>query len=340
MASSSKSILVIGPRYSSDLSKAGGTLVLFEQFIQDLEHENIKYKAISSNTQSYKNSIHALVIVMFKFFTNFLRYDHISLHGTANHYIMMAPIIVFFSKLFGKSVSLRKFAGNFDDIYKKSSGIKKKLIRYVLKNSDINYFETKYLVDYFKQFNAQTYWFPNVRRRSSERADVKKYNKRFAFISLVSYEKGVDELLEVAKKLDDSYIVNIYGTLHEDKYTKAYIDSFGSTYHGALAPDEVLKVIKENDVIVLPSYREGYPGIVLEAFSVGVPVLTTSLEAIKEIVEDGKNGILVEPKNINSLYNGFLEFDKVDYKNMCDEAFNSFELFDSIKQTKLFLEKI
>jgi glycosyltransferase involved in cell wall biosynthesis len=252
----------------------------------------------------------------------------------------MAPIIVFFSKLFGKSVSLRKFAGNFDDIYKKSSGIKKKLIRYVLKNSDINYFETKYLVDYFKQFNAQTYWFPNVRRRSSERADVKKYNKRFAFISLVSYEKGVDELLEVAKKLDDSYIVNIYGTLHEDKYTKAYIDSFGSTYHGALAPDEVFKVIKENDVIVLPSYREGYPGIVLEAFSVGVPVLTTSLEAIKEIVEDGKNGILVEPKNINSLYNGFLEFDKVDYKNMCDEAFNSFELFDSIKQTKLFLEKI
>ncbi|MCH9812835.1 MAG: glycosyltransferase family 4 protein [Epsilonproteobacteria bacterium] len=340
MATDKKSVLVIGPMYSKDLSKAGGTLVLFEQFLQDFRELGIKHKAINSNTQVYKNTLHAFVIVMMQFFTNVFRYDHISLHGTSNHFIMMAPIVVFVSKLFGKSISMRKFAGNFHQIYEKSSPLKQKLIRYVLKNSDVNYFETQYLVDYFIPYNKNTFWFPNVRRRGGLRHDGQTYKKRFVFISLVSYEKGMDDLLEVAQKLDDSYTIDIYGTLHESKYTKAYIDSCGATYHRALAPDEVLPTMNTYDVLVLPSHREGYPGILLEAFSIGMPVLTTSLLAIKEIVDEGENGILVEPKDTISLYAGFKVFDEENYKAMCTHAYDSFEPFDSMRQTTAFLEFI
>jgi len=277
---------------------------------------------------------------MKEFLKNIKKYDHVSIHGTANHYILIAPFVIFFAKLFGKTVSLRKFAGNFNEIYESVDPIRKILIKYVLKKADVSFFETKYLVEYFKKFNPQTYWFPNVRRRPEGTAPKKEYKKRFVYISHLKDEKGTQELLEACKKLDDSFDVKIYGPIHEEKYSPEYVASYNTSYEGSLTPTEVVQTLKYTDVLVLPSHREGYPGIVIEAYSTGRPVLVTNLPAIAEIVEEGVTGVLVEPKNVDALVEGFQQFTAENYAAMSKNAHETFENFNSMPQTKIYLKKI
>lgn len=335
----SKSILMVGPRLG-DPKLAGGMLVNFENLLQDLDELGVAYGVVDTNTQKYKNMLHTFAVVIIDFLKKFRRYDHVHLLATANHLIILGPIFVFMAKLFGKEVSVKKTAGRFHREYRALDPVRKKLVDYTLKNADFVYFETKYIVDYFKHFNKHTYWHPNIRRKPDFQFTPKPYQKRFAFISLVTKEKGMDELLEVSSMLDDSYTIDIYGKVADDKYTTAYFDGFKATYKGALAPEEVQQKIQEYDVIVLPSYEEGYPGILLEAFSYGLPVLTTALHPIKEIVTDGENGFLVPPRDVSALYEGFLRFNQENYQHMAEASYASFDQFDSLKQTTKIVETI
>jgi len=56
------------------------------------------------------------------------------------------------------------------------------------------------------------------------------------------------------------------------------------------------------DCVVLPSYREGIPRVLLEAMAMGKPIITTDSVGCREVCIDGVNGFLVEPKNWESLY--------------------------------------
>jgi len=335
-----KKIILIGPMYAEDMKQAGGVTVLFEQLLEDMRELEIEHLAINSNKNCYKNIAHTFFVVMKEFLKNVKNYDHVSIHGTANHYILIAPFILFFAKLFKKSVSLRKFAGNFNQIYENADPLRKKLIEYVLMKADLSFFETKYLVEYFKKFNSKTYWFPNVRRRAPGSSFKSDFKKKFVYISHLKDEKGTQELLEACKRVDESFDIKIYGPVHEEKYSPEYISKFNTSYEGSLTPDEVVEKLKESDVLVLPSHREGYPGIVIEAYSTGRPVLVTNLAAIAEIVQDGKTGFLVEPKNVDSLVEGFMKFNEKNYPELSKNAYEAFENFDSMPRTKFYLKKI
>ena len=233
-----------------------------------------------------------------------------------------------------------KNAGRFDREYKELDFFRKMLVNYTLKNADLVYFETKYLVEYFNHMNQKTYWFPNMRKKTISQYQSREYQKRFAFISLVATEKGIDELLEASNRLDDSFTIDIYGKVFDKKYTQTHFKQYKANFKGVLTPAEVLEKLQQYDVIVLPSYEEGYPGILIESFSFGLPVLATALPSIKEIVSHGENGILVEPKNVDSLYSGFLSFNKENYRVMSKNAYTNFEMFDSFKLSQKFIEQV
>lgn len=64
---------------------------------------------------------------------------------------------------------------------------------------------------------------------------------------------------------------------------------------------EAYKYMKAFDVFVLPSLKEGFPWVILEAMAAKVPIVATNVGALPEIIENNKNGILVEPKNPQQL---------------------------------------
>lgn len=64
---------------------------------------------------------------------------------------------------------------------------------------------------------------------------------------------------------------------------------------GYLLGDEKIKAFTQSDIFILPSYAEGLPTTMLEAMAAGLPIIATSVGAIPEIIEDGKDGFLIEP---------------------------------------------
>lgn len=80
----------------------------------------------------------------------------------------------------------------------------------------------------------------------------------------------------------------------------------GLTYLGRL--EDVRPALTNAAVYVLPSYREGTPRSVLEALAIGRAVITTDAPGCRETVQDGVNGFLVTPRDVDSLVEAMERF--------------------------------
>ncbi len=333
-------ILLIGPRTNiKEPSKTGGIIVLFEDLLTHFKKNNIAHVVIDTNKMNYSNKLIAFVKIYFNVLKNIRQVTHISLHGTANDYFLIAPYAVVLSKLFDKHLSLRKFAGNFDELYDNASSMKKSIFNYTLKNSDVNFFETKYLVNKFKDLNDHTFWFPNVRPKPNIKRES-TYKKRFIFLGQVKEEKGVNEILQASNLLDHTYTIDLYGDISSEM-KEIDFSKYKANYKGALQSEDVVEVLVQYDVLLLPTFwkGEGYPGVIIEALSLGIPVVATKLRGIKEMVDESCS-VLIEPKNIVHLKNAIESFNKDNYQEMCENACKSFEKFNTDVQTKKYMEKI
>jgi colanic acid/amylovoran biosynthesis glycosyltransferase len=72
-------------------------------------------------------------------------------------------------------------------------------------------------------------------------------------------------------------------------------------FPGYLSEEEVIRELQGSDLFVLPSFVEGLPVSAMEAMAIGVPVIATNIAGTSELIEDGKNGILVRPSDTRVL---------------------------------------
>ncbi len=61
-----------------------------------------------------------------------------------------------------------------------------------------------------------------------------------------------------------------------------------------------------SDIFVFPSYREGFPNVVLQAGAMEVPCIVTNINGSNEIIEEGRNGIIIPVKNVDELYKSMM----------------------------------
>lgn len=335
-------ILVIGPRINQkNPFLIGGAITLFENLIDQLDTNNISYDVIDTNKKNYSNIFSAYISIFIQIIMKQKGCSHLSLHSSRD-YLIIGLIIIFIGKLFNKHTSLRKFGGEASKVYEESTEIKKKVIKYIFTNIDILFFEIRHMVDFFSKINKNCFWFPNVRNKIIEPKLQRNYQKRFVFISAVKHEKGIDDIIEAAKQLDSEYIIDIYGPIEDLKYSKEYFKKHHVSYKGVIETDNVLQTLSKYDVLLLPTFYkgEGYPGIIIEAYSLGIPSIATTLHGIKEIVDNYKTGILIEPKHVDELVKAIKYFNDENYKFMSENAYKKFDDFNSDMQTKLFLERL
>ena len=121
------------------------------------------------------------------------------------------------------------------------------------------------------------------------------------YIGALSKAKGVPNLLEaipliLEKKGDIQFLLGGAGEM-EDKFTNYIKDpNFKGrvSFVGWIPHDELPKYLNRLKLLVLPSYTEGLPNIILEAAACGTPVLVTPVGAIPDIIQDGKTGFIME----------------------------------------------
>ncbi|MDC0083069.1 glycosyltransferase [Schleiferiaceae bacterium] len=322
-------VLFLGPRMGK-LKKLGGVVILFEDLLSYTESKKIDYDVIDTNLDNYSNRFIGLINIALNFISKVHKVSHVSLHGTARDFSYLAPVAIILSNIYGKRISLRKFGGNFHSIFESSSIFKKSLIKFVLRNGDYVFFETLDLVDKFSGLNSQTFWWPNSRPKKDS-CISERYDKKFVFISQVKVTKGVEDLIQAASKLDSTFEIDIYGPIIDDNLVDRMCECPNLNYKGTLLPEEVTPTLVNYDILILPTYHEGegYPGIILEAFSLGMPVISTKWNAIPEIVSDCVNGLLVPVRDSDSLVEAIRFIDQNNFVRFRENAIKSFDRFDS-----------
>ena len=71
---------------------------------------------------------------------------------------------------------------------------------------------------------------------------------------------------------------------------------------GSKSPEEIRIWYNISDCLVLPSYTEGFPTVVMEAFASGIPAITTDVGGCPELVKSKKTGLLVPARDVLALY--------------------------------------
>jgi glycosyltransferase involved in cell wall biosynthesis len=118
---------------------------------------------------------------------------------------------------------------------------------------------------------------------------------RVGTAAILEYRKGLDVLLEACARMEAPFVLEVYGegslrTSLEDEARRLGVEA---RFHGFVdRPEERISAL---DVFVLPTRADNLPIAVLEAMASAVPVVTTRVGGLPELVADGETGVLVEP---------------------------------------------
>lgn len=140
---------------------------------------------------------------------------------------------------------------------------------------------------------------------------------RFLFIGRIMKEKGIGEYLKVAEILIEKYSYiefEILGRFEEEEYRDIIENNKNKKIKYLGTSNDVRNEIKEVDCIVNPSYHEGMSNVLLEGAAMGKPLIASNIPGCKEIIEDGYNGYLFEPKSVDSLQDKLTQFIDLDNK--------------------------
>lgn len=131
----------------------------------------------------------------------------------------------------------------------------------------------------------------------------------FVFVGRVVRDKGINELVSAFSRLHKNYPdtrLLLVGPAEDDldpilPETRKMIEEERAIVSVGSQKD-VRPYYEESDVLVFPSYREGFPNVVIEAGAMGLPSIVTDINGSREIIEDGVNGVIVPPRDENALF--------------------------------------
>lgn len=138
----------------------------------------------------------------------------------------------------------------------------------------------------------------------------------FIFVGRIVGDKGINELVsafaELHKKYENTRLLLVGRFEKELDPLKAetlnVIDKHISIeLLGPKYGDELLAYYAASDCFVFPSYREGFPNTVMEAGAMGLPSIVTDINGSREIIIDGKNGVIIPSKDVEALYHAMEE---------------------------------
>jgi glycosyltransferase involved in cell wall biosynthesis len=139
-------------------------------------------------------------------------------------------------------------------------------------------------------------------------------------ITRVVKDKGVFEFLESARQVrqtNQNIKFILVGPLDENSsqaIRRTVIDRYREDVLYVGKRDDIPTLLSIADIFVFPSYREGFPRVLLEAAAFKLPIVTTNVPGCREVVTHDYNGFLVKPRNIGELSDAIVDLTKSSEK--------------------------
>jgi len=333
-------LLLIGPLPPPE----GGVRVSFAQLANDLQ-DSLKLETKLVDLTVPKRGVCFRFLAYLKKFQQiicYLKTAKVVSFQAPNKYInVFGPLVYIMARLYRCPIVLRRFAGDCDKNYMEQNLFIRWVLRKTILNSDLSFYQTHYQVKFFSGLGTKPVkWFPTNRPTPPlKKESFSCTARKFIFLGWVMEEKGILTLLQAFDLLEDNVCLDIYGADLMDIRSRLKGTS-RVRYQGVIAHSEVYRLLVQYDALVLPSYwkGEGYPGVVIEALLVNLPVIASNLPGIAELVKHEQTGLLVDPQDAKSLKNAIsrLHRDGQLYEKIISEISQNNEMFSSEYWTQEF----
>ncbi len=185
-------------------------------------------------------------------------------------------------------------------VYPEGLGVKNDLINYsvtnkplkIIGNGNVNGVD----IEYFDSLNV------NVSEETKIECRSNPGEFTFVFVGRLVRDKGINELIKCFDELSKGYknvkliLVGDFDLDPIDDSTLHLIGNNSRIVHVGFKKD-IRPYLKLADVFVFPSYREGFPNVVLQAGAMCLPSIVTNINGSNEIISNLYNGVIIEPRN-------------------------------------------
>lgn len=184
--------------------------------------------------------------------------------------------------------------------------------------------------------------FKFITNRPTQISSFDPDHKRFLFLSRIMPEKGCDYILEAAKTLNqeglkDNFSIDFYGEINEE-YREVFIKKIKSipnvSYCGYfdMRQKDAYHKLSVYDAMIFPTFwrSEGFPGVICDAFIVGLPILASDWAHNTYILEQGKTALIHPVHDVEALTNDMRNVinNNIDLQTMKKHAYMEIEKYD------------
>ena len=302
-------LLLIGPLPIAG-DQVGGAKVLFRRLVQDLrEADEVELVVINSSRPRGGRGrlvrtlidLRASASVLARVAARGRGCDAWAINLSAGGAFGLLPAVAALAALLRRPLGLRVFGGGLGRVWDGASGPSRGTFERVARRCTFVALETRELVERFDRL-GNVRWFPNTRDIETPPIDRRRCAK-LLYLGQIREEKGSAYLLEAMGSVPAGTSLSLYGSPVDRALLDRAIATGGVSYGGEVDAAEIPAILGEHDALVLPTvwHGEGMPGVVIEAFQCGLPAVATRWMRSPELVVDGTNGLLVEPRSAAAL---------------------------------------
>lgn len=172
--------------------------------------------------------------------------------------------------------------------------------------------------------------------------------KGFIFTGRLVNLKRVDRIIDIyaklPKEIQDENPLYIIGDGYCRESLEQQVKDLGLServfFLGKIPNEEIMKILASKRILLMASTTEGFPTSIAEAFSLGIPAVTTNVGSVSSVVENNVNGFLLFKDFDDTEYVKYIKIILNEYSRFSENAINCAKLFNAEKVTKGVIEDI